>query len=77
MDKTERHNQIMKALLASIISARGGPLPMNSGKLDSMLARLLSNPEFKGLKVTLRELKGVYKEIADKAIQTQINLKKM
>ncbi len=62
-------------MLAVQINSEGTIPSLNSSKTDRNLARMLSNPEFRGLGVTLREFKRVYGEICATALATQMQLR--
>ena len=71
----KRKSVLMAGILASQINAKG-VLPLNSTELDRKLARLLTNPEFKKLGVTLREMRKLYGELSQIALETEVSLRK-
>lgn len=63
----QKKDLIMRTLLVIYIN-RKGIIPLNSDLLDSTLARLLNNPEFRGLGITLKDMKTLYSELCQNAL---------
>lgn len=62
----EKQRLAMRAILIGQI-IRNGLINPNSDEFESRIARLLSNPEFRGLGITLREMKEFYLELCREA----------
>jgi hypothetical protein len=69
-----RQFKIMKAALAAIINIKGIKSP-NSPRLRQGLARFATNPEFKDLEVTLREVIKLYSILSKEALRVNCLLR--
>lgn len=67
----EREHEILKAMILSEIT-RKGLIPPNSKVFLSRIARGLLNPEFKGLGVTVNEMKAFYMKLCVEALEVEV-----
>jgi len=74
IQKLQRENEILRAALAAAMFQRGSTPSPNSTAFTRKVARFLLNPEFRPLRVTVREARPVFVRALEVTMETEITL---